>query len=386
MSKKAFQKNMYWILFLLVALCLVSWAPAGFAQPKTHKVVKGDTLWSICEKYYGDPNLWPTLWEMNPFVTNPHLLHPGDLITLFEKEPEKAGPSKPEPVALEQPQKPLPEGIDISVRTNPDGLGYLSLEKIGAWGTILASENGKKLQYKDDIVYLQFVDGVDVKEGDEFTIIRNPDKVTHPLIKKSPKFTINALNQPEDLGYVVRFEGRVKVEKFVGLGRKHNELYQKPQIYRARITHSYRSVNVGHKLIPYAPVSPCVKPIHLYKDILGNIVAAKEKAGVIGADSVVYIDKGFNQGIQRGHILQVVKAHVLPDPDVSRKYTSEDQPTIILPDIPKGLLMVVESRPDTSIAIVIRSEENIKLGYYVKTLYWDKIPRILQRLRRCDLE
>ena len=383
MSNRAFKKKSYRMCISVTILGVILSASMSFAQPSTHRVIKGDTLWSICEKYYGDSNLWPRLWEMNSFVTNPHLLHPGDLITLFEKEPAKKEPPKPEPVVVE---KPLPEGIDISVRTNTDALGYLAMGEIGSWGTILSSENGKKLQYKDDSVYLQFVDGVKVEVGDEFTIIREPEKVTHPLIDKWPEFTAETLNRPADLGYVVRFQGRLVVEKFVGFGRQHDQLYQKPQIYRARITRSYRSINVGYMLIPSAPVSSCVKPIHLDKDILGNIVAAKEETGVLGSDSVVYIDKGFNQGIQRGHLFEIVKTHILPDPDVSRRYTSETRPTIILPDIPVGLLVIVESRPDTSIALVVRSKGDIKLGYYIKTLYWDKIPRIIQRLKRCHLE
>src|SRR5512139_1014037 len=73
-------------VFMILSLILIA-VPADIgAQPSTHKVQKGDTLWSICEKYYGDATLWPKLWEMNPFVTNPHLLKPGDVITLIEKE------------------------------------------------------------------------------------------------------------------------------------------------------------------------------------------------------------------------------------------------------------------------------------------------------------
>jgi nucleoid-associated protein YgaU len=53
------------------------------AQPLTHTVVKGDTLWDICDQYYGDEELWPKLWQMNPFITNPHLLKPGDVINLL---------------------------------------------------------------------------------------------------------------------------------------------------------------------------------------------------------------------------------------------------------------------------------------------------------------
>ena len=76
------------MFFILVfGYCLLSQTVT--AREYTHTVKKGDTLWDICEEYYGDATLWPKLWEMNPFVTNPHLLKPGDLIMLFEQEPEK---------------------------------------------------------------------------------------------------------------------------------------------------------------------------------------------------------------------------------------------------------------------------------------------------------
>ena len=70
-------------------------SPSILAEKKlTHTVKKGDTLWSICEKYYGDPYLWPELWEMNQFVTNPHWISPGDIIKLFEHKEIKLPPVK----------------------------------------------------------------------------------------------------------------------------------------------------------------------------------------------------------------------------------------------------------------------------------------------------
>ena len=83
-------KNRYLlVLLLLVVGYIFIHTPMIGAQQVTHTVKKGDTLWSICEKYYGDPDLWPKLWQMNPFITNPHLLTTGDVITLFKKEPVK---------------------------------------------------------------------------------------------------------------------------------------------------------------------------------------------------------------------------------------------------------------------------------------------------------
>ena len=103
---KRIKKRLFIILLLMGIGCFFFEPSMIFAQKLTHTVQKGDTLWDICEKYYGDPDLWPKLWQMNPFVTNPHLLHPGDVITLFEKEPVKEvkHPAKEPPVKEPEPE------------------------------------------------------------------------------------------------------------------------------------------------------------------------------------------------------------------------------------------------------------------------------------------
>lgn len=51
-------------------------------HPETHVVKKGDTLWDISSYFLDDPWLWPKLWQVNPQVANPHLIYPGDKLTL----------------------------------------------------------------------------------------------------------------------------------------------------------------------------------------------------------------------------------------------------------------------------------------------------------------
>ena len=50
--------------------------------PASYVVQKGDTLWDISALYLNEPWLWPQLWQMNPQVDNPHLIYPGDTLTL----------------------------------------------------------------------------------------------------------------------------------------------------------------------------------------------------------------------------------------------------------------------------------------------------------------
>lgn len=50
--------------------------------PATHTVVEGDSLWVIAQKQYNDPYQWTRISELNPTVTNPDFIMPGQVLKL----------------------------------------------------------------------------------------------------------------------------------------------------------------------------------------------------------------------------------------------------------------------------------------------------------------
>src|SRR4051794_17579494 len=56
--------------------------PTPAATDQVHVVARGDTLWDIAAKYYGNAYLWPQVWEKNKYVLDAHWIYPGDPLVL----------------------------------------------------------------------------------------------------------------------------------------------------------------------------------------------------------------------------------------------------------------------------------------------------------------
>jgi hypothetical protein len=328
--------------------------------------VKGDTLWDICEKYYGDPDLWPKLWQMNPFVTNPHLLNEGDIINLLEREPiqkpvveaSREVEEIPAPVkktaAPEPEAKPEPtiQGIDVSDLTKIRAIGYLSSDKITSWGKLFSSESGKIMFSKGETTFVLFDGSKTVNPGDEFYIFDTSRMLRHPVTN-------------DKIGYTLAMHGRLVIKEPGGFKFKKGQT-------QAEVIEVYRAVYIDNMVLPYDPVSACIKPVALKRQLLGHIVASKEQRELIGVHSVVYLDKGLNDGVQRGNLFEVFKKNMVKK--------------IPLPDIVVGTLIVLDSRTQTSVALVLSASENIELGAYFRVISWDRKEEILSMMHPCDVK
>jgi len=132
-------------------------------HPDTYVVKRGDTLWDISGKFLQKPWLWPEIWQANPQIQNPHLIYPGDVISLAYLDRVRAavqqGPREEAPIGA----LPLSD-IEPFLKNLRIADSFEELPRvIGLEGDRMRGAGGQA-------VYALGLDGVQV--GTRFSIVR----------------------------------------------------------------------------------------------------------------------------------------------------------------------------------------------------------------------
>ncbi|MDD5204989.1 MAG: LysM peptidoglycan-binding domain-containing protein [Desulfobacterales bacterium] len=327
-------RRMFWALHLAAFVVFISAFSDAAAQPLTHTVKKGDTLYAISQKYFGNPELWPKVWEMNPFVTNPHLLKPGDLIRIGVLEPAAQKPKPKEIVSVAQTIKVAekkPTGIQVGSLTTLNARGFLSKVEETPWSIVDATEDAKLLHAKGDLLFLDFAARDGIKTGDEFTIFR-------------PFFGVRHVITGEDQG--ILYSPRAKVilrEKTVR------------NVFRAEIQESYLDTGMGDLVLPFKPMPSCIMPLPSDPGLRGAVVASEQQRTLFGPNSIVYLDSGTDKGLLPGSMLELVRFMNVPHPDESLAYEKM-----------VGRMIVLDAGPETATALVLSTNESLMLGTFFR--------------------
>ena len=255
-------KRFCWILMILVLA--LSFCPffSASAQEKrdgeeVYTIKKGDTLWGISSRFMTSPFLWPKLWEMNPYITNPHYIYPGNPVRLTplqeatKGEPNKEEPNKEEPkkiVVAEEKQEevkepevkgtePPPEvkRTEVAVEEKPSEgkplvfpevrySGFFSDIDFRGIGYVLESREGKNLLSAGDLCYVGFRKRVPVSIGEKFTT-----------------FTSN----PGVITMDIQFGRRYNITGVIQIIDKYGDYYT------AKILESFQEITKGDSIMPY---------------------------------------------------------------------------------------------------------------------------------------
>ena len=304
--------------------------------PDTVVVRKGDTLWGLSGTYLHDHWAWPKLWSWNPSITNPHWIYPGDLIHLA---PPGQGTTPVATTPTEEPQRriqvaPLPEMITLQQE------GFVEPHELEDAGRIIGSKEEKTLLATLDEAYVQFHPEKPLKVGGRYSVYKPVRTVRHPVTG-------------ERLGEIVRIYGEVDVRSATA----------------AHIA-SVQIVNSNDGIERKFYVGPLKREFRLpprkpsARDQVGVIVAQLRELELIGAHLIVFIDRGYKDGVEVGNHFYITRRGDGYEPLLWHKGPVDDQR---FPREDVGELVVLETRERLSTCLVIGTTKEARVGDRVET-------------------
>ena len=145
-------------------------------HPDEYVVIKGDTLWDISGKFLEQPWQWPAIWHANPQIENPHLIYPGDRISLvyIDGQPRLVVNDGKQTVRLSPEVRKLPREAIPAIEWSAIE-HFITNARVLMPGTfsdlpyIVANESRRHLATEKDVTYVRGIDG---RIGEEFAIVR----------------------------------------------------------------------------------------------------------------------------------------------------------------------------------------------------------------------
>jgi hypothetical protein len=134
----------------------------------------------------------------------------------------------------------------------------------------------------------------------------------------------------------------------------------------ANVLKAYDEINLGALLTPYQEVVEPLSANSSNNFMEGYIVATKlDKIGV-GITDIVYIDKGWEDGVHAGDVFEV---YFIPEIEKKTWYQIGSiglEKTSLLPDV-LGELKIVKTKKKTATAVIVQNNYDIQVGNKIRS-------------------
>ena len=292
--------------------------------PLHYTVKKGDTLWAIANYYLRDAWQWPQLWYTNGQIKNPHLIYPGEILTLVMVNGHPRlilAEDRLHPRIHEMPLDQAIPAIPIdAVREFLRGPRLVTKEE--------ADKAPYVVEFTDESLIAGQNNNVYVKN------LPNNGTASWSLVRVG-----NAYTDPdthEVLGYEAIPTGEADVREY-------------GQPAEMILTKSPQEVQIGNRLLPLESESfkadfyphPPARPVNAY------ILSVYGGLSQIAQYDIVAINRGSDDGLDPGTMLGIYQpGQSVPDPYSDGK--------VKLPEQKAGLLMVFKVTPKLSYGLVMK--------------------------------
>lgn len=336
--------------------------------PDKHIVVKGDTLWDISAKFLRDPWLWPQVWDHNQQIRNPHLIYPGDVITLRWCDGKPCFGFGDGTLRLSP--KVRYDDLGSAIPTIPyDAIaGFLSKPTVldatyaDTLPYVLASADGRLIMSEGNDVYVRQNLG-SLNPGTDYNIFNIGDPYRDP-----------------ESGFVYGIEAL-----YVGEGN----IFRGGDPSTMKIRDSRREILRGDRMLPFdheRDIELNFMPKAAAPETAGTIISVVEGVEYIGQYDIVVINRGSNNSLTRGDVVSIYqKGDQVWDPydrqnvaseedkgnwfqrNILRKGSKAGGSYVKLPDEAAGIGLVFRVYDNISYALVMRSEREIHKGDLIRS-------------------
>ncbi|MCL7715434.1 LysM peptidoglycan-binding domain-containing protein [Stenotrophomonas mori] len=345
-------------------------------HPDTYVVRKGDTLWGIAARFLEKPWLWPEIWQANPQVDNPHLIYPGDVLSLAYLD-------RVTPQAQVQPgarsEAPI-NAIPLS-EVEPFLKNLTVVEEFKHLPYVVGLEDSHLLASAGQMAYVRGLQ--DAQAGQRYAVLRPTVRYGKP----QPSRDLDARGNPtplsgnlwknyvagsERLGLLGHELAQVNVGTVTRLGGGRDETAT------LLLEDSGREVRAGDRLVPVQ-----AQPYDL--QFIPHPPAATAEAGRLrvlavadtftsgGPRDVIAISGGARDGIDNGTVFSVWRSgrHVndrVTGMDTSRldDVLKPGAGRVALPDEYAAHAMVFRTFDKVSYALVMEGTKPARVGYELK--------------------
>jgi hypothetical protein len=274
-------------------------------HPDRHVVVKGDTLWDISGRFLSYPWQWPDIWEANPQIENPHLIYPGDVISLTYKDGRpilslaRGGRNvKLSPTIRESRRDdaiaPIPLDAIQQFLSRPR---VVSEDQINQAAYVVSSQDQHLVTGTGNRIYVR---GVGEPETSKFLVFRPGGAYLDP-------------DTEDILGYEALHVGDIVLER---LGDPATAL----------IVKSNREILAGDRVMPSEEEEyPDFIPHAPAGMVDGNIISVLDGVSQIGQYQVIVVNRGASDGLEPGHVLAIYQAGPVVEDEIGSEVAYREQ-------------------------------------------------------------
>lgn len=351
------------LMGLIACVAVNAWSATGDLSeylrddhPDVYTVVKGDTLWDISGKFLERPWLWPEIWRVNPQIENPHLIFPGDTISLvwIDGRPQlvvdRGDASRTVKLT---PGGPVGSSGTVSlkakVRSEPldSAIPAIRLDAIqsflvqnrvvdpavlNAAPYVIQGERERLVLGAGDRVYVRGV----LDESESFNVVRKGPLYVDP-------------DTQEVLG---------REATYIGLGQA---VAQEADIATMYLTNTREEVQIGDRILPTEErrVDSTFFPSAPDGEIRGQIISVFGGVSQVGQYDVVVVNRGDRENLQVGNVLAIYKRGAMARDRIANE-------VVQLPSERAGLMMIFRTFEKLSYGLVMMAETPLAVGDEVR--------------------